>query len=60
MKESVKKIFQFISRNWFKITILILIFWFISIIQDGIEVNHRGYIENKSPNYFDLDLGLPL
>ncbi|OHA46635.1 MAG: hypothetical protein A3A80_02105 [Candidatus Terrybacteria bacterium RIFCSPLOWO2_01_FULL_44_24] len=42
-----KKIVNFAKENWFKIALLIAIFWFLLILQDGIEIYHRGWIEQR-------------
>lgn len=62
MKE---KIINWLKENWFKLAVLIAIFWFLLLLQNGIDVykgrgsfdidiDHRGYIENENP------FGLPL
>jgi len=52
MKEKIKKILTFIKENWFKLAILVAIFWFILLLQTGIEIHHSGWIENESPGLF--------
>ena len=55
MKEKIKIILYFIGKNWFKIGLLIAVFWFLFVLTNGIEVNysgkidHSGWIENESP-----------
>ena len=42
---------NWIKENWLKLALLVVIFWFIWILQNGIEIeiNHKGTID------FDLD-----
>lgn len=41
---------KFIKENWFKITILILIVYLLTILNNGIEIKHKGYIEDSKPS----------
>ena len=53
MKNITKQLFKFVKENWFKIALLIAIFWFLCTLNSGININieidHTGWIENESP-----------
>lgn len=49
---------RWLKENWFKLALLIAIFWFLWLLQNGIEIirggtkgsieiNHSGWIENE-------------
>ena len=41
---------NFIKGNWFKIIIVLLLIWLIFILRDGVEIQHRGYV-NLNGNF---------
>ena len=47
----MKKLLNFIKNNWFKLALLIAIFWFFLMLQNGIEIDididHSGYIKDS-------------
>lgn len=51
---------KFLTQNWFKLALLVTIFWFLLILRNGIEINykgeidHSGWIENERPGLFGL------
>lgn len=45
---------NFIKGNWFKLTMLLVLAWFITVLDSGIDINvtHRGSIQS---NYDIMD-----
>ena len=53
----MKALLNFITRNWFKIALLVFLFLFLWILKNGLDldINISGWIENEYPG---LNLGL--
>ncbi len=55
MKQKVKSVLNFVLNNWFKLILLVLVFWFLTILQDEVVIRHKGYIDLDHDGYIDLD-----